>query len=48
MHFNKYELQNGYTALHRAACFGHFEIVRYLVEECGADVWIRDNVNRDI
>ena len=35
---------DGYTALHMAAYFGHLPMVRYLVRSCGFDVTAVDKV----
>ena len=35
---NKFLLQNGWTAMHRAAFNGHASIVNYLLKEAGAKV----------
>ena len=36
--FNRLDPETKLTALHYASRFNHYEICRYLVEECGADV----------
>ena len=40
-------MQNGWTALHAATYNQRFDIVEYLVEQCGADVSIKDPVNTE-
>ena len=39
---------DGDTALHLAACFGHLSMVQYLVRSCGFDVKARDKVGTDM
>jgi ankyrin repeat protein len=36
--FNRLESETKLTALHYAARFNHYEICRYLIEQCEADV----------
>ena len=38
-------LQAGDTALHYSVATGHFEMVKCLVEQCGADPGLRNNVS---
>ena len=34
---------DGRTALHLAACEGHFNVIRFLVETCKVDINVEDN-----
>jgi hypothetical protein len=38
-------LQVGDTPVHCASLYGHLDVVRYLIEECGADVNAKGNVS---
>jgi ankyrin repeat protein len=38
-------LQDGYTPVHYASGKGKLEVVRYLIEECGANVNAKSNVS---
>jgi ankyrin repeat protein len=38
-------MQYGGMALHCASFNGHLEVVRYLIEKCGADVDVKDDVS---
>jgi hypothetical protein len=38
-------LQGGCTSLHWASFSGHLDVVRYLIEKCGADVHAKNKVS---
>jgi ankyrin repeat protein len=38
-------LQDSRTSVHFASANGHLDVVRYLIEKCGADVNMKDDVS---
>jgi ankyrin repeat protein len=39
-------MQDGNTPLHLASCNEHLDVVRYLIEKCGADVNVTNDVSK--